>query len=83
MFVIETIGYIAGFLVSIALLPQLIKTWKTKSTKDISIIWSISLMAGLFLWIVYGVSNMIIPLTIFAIIEFLMSLSLFILKIIY
>jgi len=36
MYQIEILGYIAGFLVATALAPQIIKTWKTKSAKDIS-----------------------------------------------
>ena len=80
---LEIVGYLAGFLVAIALSPQLIKTWKTKSTKDISILWTLMFIIGLFLWIVYAVANKIFPLLIFASIEFLMAFSLFILKIIY
>ena len=35
---IDIMGYIAGALVVASLLPQVIKSWKTKSTKDISIL---------------------------------------------
>ena len=80
---LEIIGYLAGFLIAIALSPQLIKTWKTKSTKDISIIWTLMLMTGLLLWVVYAAVNKILPLLIFAAIEFLMTFSLFIMKLIY
>ena len=80
---LEVVGFLAGFLVAIALSPQLIKTWRTKSTKDISILWTLMLMIGLFLWMIYAISNQILPLIIFASIEFLMVLSLFVLKIIY
>ena len=80
---VEIIGYLAGFLIAIALLPQLIKTFRTKSTKDISIIWTLMLMTGLLLWVVYAAVNKILPLLIFAAIEFLMTFSLFIMKLIY
>ncbi|MBI2652385.1 hypothetical protein HYX00_02865 [Candidatus Woesearchaeota archaeon] len=80
---LEFVGYLAGFLVAIALSPQLIKTWRTKSTKDISILWTLTLMTGLILWIVYAVANKILPLAIFASIEFSMALILFVLKIKY
>lgn len=80
---LEIIGFLAGFLVAFALSPQLIKTWKTKSTKDISIGWTLLLMSGLFLWIIYAVVNNIVPLAVFATIEFLMAAVLFILKLIY
>ena len=80
---IKIIGYLAGFLIAIALSPQLIKIWRTKSTKDISILWTLMLMFGLLLWVVYAISNKILPLLIFASIEFLMTLSLFVMKLIY
>lgn len=80
---LEIIGYLAGFLVAFALSPQLIKTWKTKSTKDISIHWTLILMTGLLLWVVYAVINKIIPLAVFASIEFSMATTLFIFKLIF
>ena len=80
---LDIIGYAAGFLVAVSLTPQLIKTWRTKSTKDISLLWTLILMIGLLLWIVYAVVNKIIPILIFASIEFLMVSSLFLFKIIY
>lgn len=79
----EIVGYIAGFLVSISLTPQLIKTWMTKSTKDISILWTIILMTGLLFWIIYASFNQILPLLIFGIIEFSMASTLLIFKNIY
>ena len=80
---LEIVGYIAGFLVAVALFPQVIKSWKTKSTKDISILWNFILMLGLSLWVVYGIINDIVPIQIFTSIEFLMTLSLLVLKIRY
>ena len=80
---LEIIGYLAGFLMAIALSPQIIKAWKTKSTRDISIVWTIIVMIGLVLWIIYAISDKIMPLLIFASIEFSMTVLLFILKIKY
>ena len=79
----ELIGFIAGFLISIALLPQVIKTWRSKSSEDISLYWTIILMSGLFLWIVYAFIYWILPLFIFGLIEFFMVFLLFIFKLIY
>ncbi|MCJ7571171.1 MAG: PQ-loop domain-containing transporter [Candidatus Thermoplasmatota archaeon] len=79
----EIIGFIAGFLVSIALLPQVIKTWRSKSSKNISLSWTIILMSGLFLWIVYAFIYWILPLFIFGLVEFSMVLTLFVFKFLY
>ena len=80
---IEIVGYIAGFLVAVSLSPQVIKTWRTRSARDISIVWTVILMSGLSLWVVYGIVNRIVPLAVFGIIEFLLALTLFVFKMIY
>ncbi len=51
---VEFLGYIAGSLVAISVLPQVIKSWKTKSTKDIALSWATINLVGQFLWIVFG-----------------------------
>lgn len=45
----------AGILVAISLVPQVIKSWKTRSTKDVALSWSIINLSGQVLWIIYGV----------------------------
>jgi len=79
----ELIGYLAGFIVAISLTPQLIKAWKTKSTKDISIAWTLIYLTGLSLWVFYGFGIGSFPLMITVTIEALMAISLLILKIRY
>jgi MtN3 and saliva related transmembrane protein len=76
----EIIGYLAGSIVAISLAPQVIKAWKTKSTKDISMQWTLIYMAGLLLWVVYGIGISSWPIIVTLTIEFLMAFSIFILK---
>ena len=52
---ITIIGLIAAVFTTISLCPQLIKVWKTKSTKDISMGMFSLFCVGVFLWFVYGV----------------------------
>ena len=52
---VELIGFVAGILVAISVLPQVIKSWKTRSTKDVALAWSVINLSGQTLWIVYGV----------------------------
>ena len=52
---ITGIGLIAALFTTVSLFPQLIKVYKTKSTKDISAgMFSLS-CGGVFLWFIYGV----------------------------
>jgi len=52
---ITILGYVAGMLVVVSLLPQVIKSWKTKSTRDISLSRYVIYVVGLILWVTYAV----------------------------
>jgi len=52
---VDTIGYIAGVLIITSLVPQIIKSWKTKSTKDLSLTRYLIYVAGVIMWLVYGI----------------------------
>lgn len=51
----EIIGYAASNLGLAAFLPQAIKTWRTKETKDIALGMYIVFWFGVVLWLAYGV----------------------------
>ena len=48
------LGYLAGFLTTIAFVPQVIKTWKTKSADDLSLGMFLVFCAGVACWVAYG-----------------------------
>jgi MtN3 and saliva related transmembrane protein len=50
----QTIGLLAGALIVLASLPQILKILKTKKTSDISLPMYILINIGTFLWLVYG-----------------------------
>jgi len=79
----ELIGYAAGICTASSLIPQVYKSWKTKSTRDISFLWNLILMIGLTLWVIYGYSKESLPILIFAGLEMLMTFSMLVLKIKY
>ena len=51
----ESLGLVAGVLTTLAFLPQVVKTWKTRSARDFSLPTVMLLVAGSGLWGVYGV----------------------------
>jgi MtN3 and saliva related transmembrane protein len=57
-----TIGFVAGILTSIAAIPQVIKTLKTRHVRDISIWQPLLLALGLALWMTYGILINDLPL---------------------
>jgi MtN3 and saliva related transmembrane protein len=52
----EWMGYIAGFCTTIAFLPQVIRTYKTRSAKDISLGMYLVFCFGVIMWLLYGFS---------------------------
>ena len=48
------LGYFAGFLTTVAFVPQVIKTWKTKSADDFSLAMLLIWCTGIACWVAYG-----------------------------
>ena len=77
------IGSAAGILTTASFLPQLIKTWRSKSAEDISAAMLLVLATGVFLWFIYGLYITSWPVIIANIVTFSLACTIFILKIIY
>lgn len=58
---VTILGLIAATLTTAAFLPQVLKTWQSKSAKDISLGMLISFSIGVFLWLVYGILIQSLP----------------------
>ena len=56
------IGLVAAFCTTIAFIPQVVRTWKSRSTEDISLGMFVFYAAGVFAWLVYGLLIRDIPL---------------------
>ncbi|MBU4481915.1 hypothetical protein KKC16_00465 [Patescibacteria group bacterium] len=80
MYNVEIIGFLAGILVAISVFPQVIKSWKTRSTKDVALAWSVVNLAGQILWIVYGIYIGSYSLVIMSSIALVMNLFMVVLK---
>lgn len=59
------LGYTASAVTVFTFLPQVIKTWKEKSAKNVSLMMFVIAIANEILWIAYGVmiNNMVIIVT--------------------
>ena len=59
---IAILGLVAACLTTGAYLPQVVKTWRTRSTEDISLITFVALVVGQSLWLGYGIIIANVPL---------------------
>lgn len=58
----STIGFIAGILTSVAAIPQVVKTFKSRHVRDISVWQPVLLALGVALWMIYGILINDLPL---------------------
>ena len=52
------LGIMAGTLTTISFVPQVIKVYKTKNAKDLSMTTFCIFSCGVFLWLVYGIARL-------------------------
>jgi MtN3 and saliva related transmembrane protein len=76
-------GTAAATLTTASFAPQLIKTIKTKETKDISLLMYSVYLIGIIMWLIYGIMLKEVPIIIANIITLILSGSIFVLKIIH
>lgn len=56
------VGFVAGALSTCAGMPQLHKAWRTRSTRDLSLITLLMSSLGALLWLIYGIAILSLPL---------------------
>jgi len=48
------LGLVAGTLTTSAFVPQVLKTWRTRTARDVSLAMFLILAVGALLWVIYG-----------------------------
>lgn len=77
------LGLIAGTLTTAAFIPQVVRTWRTRSTHDISLGMFALFSTGLVLWLVYGVMIGSLPIVASNIITLALALTILFFKLRY
>jgi MtN3 and saliva related transmembrane protein len=80
---IEILGLVAATITTAGFVPQVLKIWKDKSTKDISLNMYLLLTLGLFLWFIYGIAIESLPVILSNGITLILVLSIIGLKLKY
>jgi MtN3 and saliva related transmembrane protein len=52
---VTIIGFAAAFLTTASFLPQVVRTWRTRAARDLSLPMFLMLSTGLALWLLYGI----------------------------
>jgi MtN3 and saliva related transmembrane protein len=77
---IQTIGLIAAFCTTISILPQVIKTWKSGSAKDLSLGMFSFFCTGVALWLLYGIMMKDLPIILANLLTLILSSTLLFFK---
>ncbi|HLO25486.1 MAG TPA: SemiSWEET transporter [Geobacteraceae bacterium] len=80
---ITHIGLLAGAITTAAAFPQVVRTYRTKHARDISIWQPVLLTIGMLLWLVYGIALGDVPLIYANSISLVCYTALIVMKIIY
>lgn len=80
---IVIVGYVAGALTTISFVPQVVKAWKMRETRDLSLAMLVLFAVGVILWTLYGIWVGSLPIITANIITFTLILVLLGLKLWY
>lgn len=77
---VDLLGAVAGVLTTVAFVPQVHKTWKTRSGRDISLGTFALFSLGVLLWLLYGVAIGSLPIVVANAVTLLLALAVLVLK---
>lgn len=60
----DLLGWFAGALVTLSLLPQIIRVFRLRSAREISLLFNTMLLSGILLWLGYGIALSLLPVII-------------------
>jgi len=79
----NTIGLLAGTLTTISFVPQVIKIWKTKHARDLSLGMFAIFSSGVLLWLWYGIAIGATPIIVANAVTLGLSLTILVFRIKY
>jgi MtN3 and saliva related transmembrane protein len=79
----EILGLVGGFFTTFAVIPQIMRVYKLKSAREISVIYNTMMLVGILIWLGYGIILDLVPIIIWNIIGALLVLMLLLAKLKY
>jgi MtN3 and saliva related transmembrane protein len=80
---LNVLGFVAGVLTTAAFVPQVLKLWKTRSARDISLVMYAVFTGGVVLWLVYGIALGSMPIIVANVFTLVLSLAVLLMKLRY
>jgi len=74
----ELLGLLGGALITLGFIPQILRVFRLRSAREISLPFTLLFLAGVIFWLLYGVSLRLLPVIFWnAVSFFLVSLLLY------
>jgi MtN3 and saliva related transmembrane protein len=80
---IMLLGLLAGTLTTASFIPQVIKTWRTRSASDLSTEMFSVFCGGVTLWLIYGVAVRDVPIVVANAITLILAGAILVMKLKY
>ena len=77
---VTLLGFAAAACTTAAFVPQVLRIWRTRSTRDISLAMFAMMTTGVLLWLIYGLLVHDRPLVVANGITFVLSLTILVMK---
>lgn len=77
---VTLVGSVAALLTTLAFVPQVVRVWRLRHARDISLPTFVFFAAGLFLWFLYGLFLGSPPIIIANAVTFVLALTILALK---
>ncbi|MFN5744547.1 MAG: SemiSWEET transporter [Methylococcaceae bacterium] len=77
----DLVGIIAGTLTTLSFVPQVFKTWRSRSARDISTGMFLLFSLGVALWLIYGLAIQSMPIIVSNVLTLILSCSIIAMKI--
>lgn len=78
--VVSAIGYLAAVCTTVCFVPQLLRVWRLRSAREISLIMFSVFSLGVFLWLLYGIFIGSLPIILANAVALALSLGILALK---
>ncbi|HYC36009.1 MAG TPA: SemiSWEET transporter [Usitatibacter sp.] len=76
----DAIGLLAGFLTTVAFVPQVVKIWRSRSARDVSLTAFLAFTAGVALWLAYGIMRNELPIILWNAVTLVLAAAILVMK---
>ena len=77
----DILGLLAGFLTTIAFVPQVWRIWKTRSARDVSLPTFAAFTVGVATWLAYGILHNELPIILWNAVTLVLAGAIVVMKI--